>query len=121
MVLRAGLERPFGQPGRASEHARTAAPFTGATAQKKITEIVSRRGRARSVSRPAGARAGAEVFEKPSGATVDDDDDGDDARVSPGVSVRSRLDLSSALQRAHRPTARSARKRGGCGTGRGTL
>lgn len=36
-----------------------------------------------------------------------------------GVSVRSRLDLSSALQRAHRPTARSARKRGGCGTGRG--
>lgn len=35
------------------------------------------------------------------------------------MSVRSRLDLSSALQRAHRPTARSARKRGGCGTGRG--
>lgn len=32
------------------------------------------------------------------------------------MSVRSRLDLSSALQRAHRPTARSARKRGGCGT-----
>jgi len=24
---------PFDQPGRASEHARTAAPFTGATAQ----------------------------------------------------------------------------------------
>lgn len=35
------------------------------------------------------------------------------------MSVRSRLDLSSSLQRAHRPTARSARKRGGCGTGRG--
>lgn len=35
------------------------------------------------------------------------------------MSVRSRLDLSSALQRANRPTARSARKRGGCGTGRG--
>lgn len=41
VVPSAGLERPFGQPGRASEHARTAAPFTGATAQKKITEIVS--------------------------------------------------------------------------------
>lgn len=37
-----------------------------------------------------------------------------------GVSVRSRLDLSSALQRAHRPTARSARESAeGVGTGRG--
>lgn len=35
------------------------------------------------------------------------------------MSVRSRLDLSSALQPAQRPTARSARKRGGCETGRG--
>lgn len=110
---RAGLERPFGQPGRASEHARTAAPFTGATAQKRCRRVVDERG----ASLAAGARAGAEVFEKPSG-DGDDDGDGDDAQGS-GVSVRSRLDLSSALQRAHRPTARSARKRGGCGTGRG--
>lgn len=109
---RAGLERPFGQPGRASEHARTAAPFTGATAQKRCRRVGDERG----ASLAAGARAGAEVFEKPSG-------DGERRRRRrrrrSGVSVRSRLDLSSALQRAHRPTARSARKRGGCGTGRG--
>jgi hypothetical protein len=29
-----GMGGPFDQPGRASEHARTAAPFTGATAQR---------------------------------------------------------------------------------------
>lgn len=114
-VPRAGLERPFGQPGRASEHARTAAPFTGATAQKKMTEVVSSGTSGASLA--AGARAGAEVFEKPSG-DGDDDDDGDDAqvgRVCPFVSRPSRRP-SSAL---NRPTTRSARKRGGCGTGRG--
>lgn len=86
---RAGLERPFGQPGRASEHARTAAPFTGATAQKKSR--CRRVGDERGASLAAGARAGAEVFEKPSG-DGDDDDDGDDARS--GVSVRSCLSIS---------------------------
>lgn len=121
---RAGLERPFGQPGRASEHARTAAPFTGATAQKKkkITEVVASGTSGASLA--AGARAGAEVFEKPSGDGDDDDDDdvGDDA--GSGVSVRSRVSLDPLVDppqlalTGSRPALR-AKARKGCGTGRG--
>lgn len=93
-VPRAGLERPFGQPGRASEHARTAAPFTGATAQKKRCRRVEDE---RGASLAAGARAGAEVFEKPSG-DGDEDDDGDDAgRACLSVRVSTSRRPSSAL------------------------
>lgn len=53
--------------------------------KKKMTEVVSS-GRS-GASLAAGARAGAEVFEKPSG-DVDDDDDGDDAQVRACLSVR---------------------------------
>lgn len=88
-----GLERPFGQPGRASEHARTAAPFTGATAQKRCRRVGDERG----ASLAAGARAGAEVFEKPSG-DGDDDGDGDDAgRACLSVRVSTSRRPSSAL------------------------
>jgi len=74
---------PFDQPGRASEHARTAAPFNGGYGTMRYTNCVS--SSERSVSR--GARAGAEVFEKPSGDE----------------------DTSSALQRARPPGYRGPR------------
>lgn len=104
---RAGLERPFGQPGRASEHARTAAPFTGATAQKKRRRRV---GDERGASLAAGARAGAEVFEKPSG-DGDDDGDGDDAgRACLSVRVYRPLVDPPARSPAHGPLRAFARR-----------
>lgn len=107
---RAGLERPFGQPGRASEHARTAAPFTGATAQKMFDVVAS--GTSAERLSPLGREPGRKSLKnrRATGTTTA-------TATTPrsGVSVRSRLDLSSALQPAHRPTARSARERGGCG------
>lgn len=59
---------PFYQPGRASEHARTAAPFTGATAHCVTREIstdlaLPNMSGERSVSRQSESRGGS-VFEE---------------------------------------------------------
>lgn len=84
---------PFDQPGRASEHARTAAPFTGATAH-----CVSNMSVERSVSRGE-ARAGAEVsLKKPSGEREREN----------GALARASLSLLAPFS-ARRHSARSAR------------
>lgn len=93
-VPRAGLERPFGQPGRASEHARTAAPFTGATAQKK--DVVASRTSAERLS-PLGREPGRKSLKNRRG-DGDDDGDGDDAgRACLSVRVSTSRRPSSAL------------------------
>lgn len=108
---RAGLERPFGQPGRASEHARTAAPFTGATAQKK--DVVASGTSAERLS-PLGREPGRKSLKnhRATGTTTATATT-PVGRVCPFAS----RPLVGPPARDHRPTARSARKRGGCGTG----
>lgn len=78
---------PFDQPGRASEHARTAAPFTGATAH-----CVEHVGRTERLSRRSESRGGS-VFEETVGRERE-------------RTARSRASLSS------RPSARGGTPRG---------
>lgn len=110
----AGLERPFGQPGRASEHARTAAPLTGATAQKKKDVVAS--GTSAERLSPLGREPGRKSL-KNRRATGDDDGDGDDAgRACLSVRVSTSRRPSSALT-GPRPAPRESAE--GVGTGRG--
>lgn len=107
-VPRAGLERPFGQPGRASEHARTAAPLTGATAQKKKDVVAS--GTSAERLSPLGREPGRKSL-KNRRATGDDDGDGDDAgRACLSVRVSTSLVGPPARSPAHGPLRAKARR-----------
>lgn len=113
------LSGPLGQPGRASEHARTAAPFTGATAQRKKIEVVATGTSAERLS-PLGREPGRKSLKnhRATGTTTTATATTPVGRVFVRTRVsRPLVDPPAPL--SHRPTARSARKRGGCGTGRG--